>query len=184
MRGIRDWGGRFVIPIPTLRGDRMIFTATARCRRRASSSRSELEDERGFFARSFCAREFAGARSEPARRAVQHLLQPAEGNAARPALSASAARRGEARPLHARARSTTSSSTCGPTRRRFRRHVGVELSARNRRMLYVPEGFAHGFQTLEDDTEVFYQMSAPSSPMPPAACAGTIRPSASRGRSR
>lgn len=41
----------------------------------------------------------------------------------------------------------------------FRQWTGVELSAENRRMLYVPEGFAHGFQTLEDDTEVFYQMS-------------------------
>lgn len=35
----------------------------------------------------------------------------------------------------------------------------VELSADNYKMLYVPEGFAHGFQTLEDDTVVFYQMS-------------------------
>ena len=33
------------------------------------------------------------------------------------------------------------------------------LSICNRRMLYVPEGLAHGFQTLEDETEVFYQMS-------------------------
>jgi dTDP-4-dehydrorhamnose 3,5-epimerase len=41
----------------------------------------------------------------------------------------------------------------------FRGHFGTVLSAKNRRMLYVPEGFAHGFQTLEDDTEVFYQMS-------------------------
>jgi dTDP-4-dehydrorhamnose 3,5-epimerase len=41
----------------------------------------------------------------------------------------------------------------------FRQWVGIELSARNRRMLYVPEGFAHGFQTLEDNSEVFYQMS-------------------------
>jgi dTDP-4-dehydrorhamnose 3,5-epimerase len=41
----------------------------------------------------------------------------------------------------------------------FMRHVGVVLSAENRRMLYVPEGFAHGFQTLEDNSEVFYQMS-------------------------
>ena len=37
---------------------------------------------------------------------------------------------------------------------------GVELSASNLRMLFVPVGLAHGFQTLEDDTEVLYQMSA------------------------
>ena len=35
----------------------------------------------------------------------------------------------------------------------------AELTAANRSMLYVPEGFAHGFQTLADDSEVFYQMS-------------------------
>jgi dTDP-4-dehydrorhamnose 3,5-epimerase len=35
----------------------------------------------------------------------------------------------------------------------------VELTAANRKQLYVPEGFAHGFQTLEDDSEVFYQIS-------------------------
>jgi len=38
------------------------------------------------------------------------------------------------------------------------RWVAVELSEGNSRMLYVPEGFAHGFQTLADDAEVFYQM--------------------------
>jgi dTDP-4-dehydrorhamnose 3,5-epimerase len=37
--------------------------------------------------------------------------------------------------------------------------TGIELSARNGRLLYVPEGMAHGFQTLEDDSEVLYQMS-------------------------
>jgi dTDP-4-dehydrorhamnose 3,5-epimerase len=41
----------------------------------------------------------------------------------------------------------------------FGRHVGFVLSDTNRRMLYVPEGFAHGFQTLEDVSEVTYQMS-------------------------
>lgn len=38
--------------------------------------------------------------------------------------------------------------------------IGVELTAANYRMLYVPAGFAHGFQTLEDNTEVVYQVSA------------------------
>lgn len=42
--------------------------------------------------------------------------------------------------------------------------VGVVLSASNRRALYIPEGFAHGFQTLADDAEVFYQMSVPFEP--------------------
>ena len=36
---------------------------------------------------------------------------------------------------------------------------GIELSETNHKMVYVPKGFAHGFQTLEDNTEVFYQMS-------------------------
>jgi dTDP-4-dehydrorhamnose 3,5-epimerase len=41
----------------------------------------------------------------------------------------------------------------------FKEHFGVELSADNGKALYVPEDFAHGFQTLEDNTEVFYQIS-------------------------
>ena len=41
----------------------------------------------------------------------------------------------------------------------FKQWIGEELTAENRRMLYVPEGFAHGFQTLADNTEVFYQVS-------------------------
>jgi dTDP-4-dehydrorhamnose 3,5-epimerase len=39
------------------------------------------------------------------------------------------------------------------------RWVAAELNADNHRMLYIPEGFAHGYQTLADDTEIFYQMS-------------------------
>ncbi len=41
----------------------------------------------------------------------------------------------------------------------FKQWLSTELTAENHRALYVPEGFAHGFQTLCDDTEVFYQMS-------------------------
>jgi len=41
----------------------------------------------------------------------------------------------------------------------YKSWVGVTLSAANRQMLYIPEGCAHGFLTLEDNTEVFYQMS-------------------------
>ena len=42
----------------------------------------------------------------------------------------------------------------------YKQWVAVELTADNHRMLYVPEGCAHGFQTLEDDGEVFYLVSA------------------------
>jgi len=41
----------------------------------------------------------------------------------------------------------------------FKQHLGVDLDADNRLSLYIPKGLAHGFQSLEDDTEVFYQMS-------------------------
>lgn len=41
----------------------------------------------------------------------------------------------------------------------FKQWVAVELSADGRRMLYIPEGFAHGFQTVENNSEVFCQMS-------------------------
>jgi len=41
----------------------------------------------------------------------------------------------------------------------YSRWEGFEISENNYKMLYIPKGFAHGFQTLEDDTEVFYQIS-------------------------
>ena len=46
----------------------------------------------------------------------------------------------------------------------FKQWIAVELSAANHRMLYVPEDFAHGFQTLEDNSEVFYHMSEAYAP--------------------
>ncbi|VXC98093.1 hypothetical protein SPHINGOT1_270095 [Sphingomonas sp. T1] len=46
----------------------------------------------------------------------------------------------------------------------YLRHEAFELSADNRRQLYVPPGFAHSFQTLADDIEVTYLVSAPYTP--------------------
>jgi len=46
----------------------------------------------------------------------------------------------------------------------FGQWTGVELSAENRRMFWVPEGFAHGFLTLEDDTDFLYKCTAPYAP--------------------
>ena len=53
----------------------------------------------------------------------------------------------------------------------FKQWFSVELTLENRKMLYIPEGFAHGFITLEDNTEVFYQMSEFYAP----ECAGGVR---------
>lgn len=46
----------------------------------------------------------------------------------------------------------------------FGQWVGVELSGENKRMFWVPEGFAHGFLTLEDDTDFLYKCTAPYAP--------------------
>ena len=46
-----------------------------------------------------------------------------------------------------------------PQSKTFLEWVAVELTPENGRSLYIPQGFAHGFQTLENETEIFYQMS-------------------------
>jgi dTDP-4-dehydrorhamnose 3,5-epimerase len=116
------------------------------------------QDERGFFARSFCRREFEAHGLDPA------LVQ----------CNISYNRRsGTLRGMHFQRppfeETKVVRCTSGaifdvivdlrPDSRTFMRHVAVELTAENRRQLYVPKGFAHGFQTLTDDSEVFYQMS-------------------------
>jgi dTDP-4-dehydrorhamnose 3,5-epimerase len=117
-----------------------------------------IEDERGFFARSWCVREFE-----------EHGLNP---NLVQCNVSFNK-KNGTLRGMHYQAPPHEEAKlvrcTKGalydviidlrPDSRTCRQWLGVELTAENRRALYIPEGFAHGFQTLEDDTEVLYQMS-------------------------
>lgn len=117
------------------------------------------EDPRGFFARTWCEREFA------ARGLVTHFVQH---NVSR---SRSA---GTLRGMHYQvaphAEVKVIRCTRGtiydvildlrPNSPTYCRWYGVELSAANYRMLYVPTGFAHGFLSHEDDSEVAYQVSA------------------------
>ena len=116
------------------------------------------EDSRGLFARTYCAREFR----------EQGLV-----NSFVQCNTSWNTRKGTVRGLHYQlppssevklVRCTTGAlwdvvvdlRLGSPT---YLQHMGVELTARNRRALYIPEMIAHGFQTLEDGTEVFYQMS-------------------------
>jgi dTDP-4-dehydrorhamnose 3,5-epimerase len=46
----------------------------------------------------------------------------------------------------------------------YLRHVAIELSAKNQRGIYIPERFAHGYQTLEDDTDTIYMMGESYTP--------------------
>jgi dTDP-4-dehydrorhamnose 3,5-epimerase len=118
-----------------------------------------LRDERGFFARTWCQREFAEHGCEEA------LAQ---------ANLAYTAHRGTLRGLHFQLAPHQEAKLVRAIRgaiyvvaldlrhdsATYRRWYAAELSADNRRMLYVPRGCAQGYQTLADDTEVFYQMSA------------------------
>lgn len=117
------------------------------------------EDERGFFARTWCQREFEAQGLKTAW--VQSNLSFNR-------------KKGTLRGMHYQAVPYAEAKLVRCTRgaiydviidlRRdsptFKQWFAVELTADNRRMLFIPEGLAHGFQTLENDTEVFYQMSA------------------------
>jgi dTDP-4-dehydrorhamnose 3,5-epimerase len=122
-----------------------------------------LEDARGFFARTWCGREFE------ARGLVTRVAQCS---------TSFNKKKGTLRGMHYQVPpfAETKIVRCvrgsmydaivdlrrgSPT---FTQHFTVVLTAANRTMLYVPAGFAHGFQTLEDDTEVFYQISEFYSP--------------------
>lgn len=117
-----------------------------------------IQDERGFFARSWCQKEF-----------TERGLNP---NLVQCNISFNL-KKGTLRGMHCQAKPYEEAKlvrcTMGaiydviidirPESLTFKQWVAVELKAENRKMLYIPEGFAHGFQTLVDNTEVFYQMS-------------------------
>jgi dTDP-4-dehydrorhamnose 3,5-epimerase len=117
-----------------------------------------MADERGFFARTWCQREFETQGLNP--RLVQCSVS-------------FNTRKGTLRGIHYQAVPCPETKLVRCTRgaiydvvidlRRqsptFRHWIGIDLTASNRHMLYIPEGCAHGFLTLEAETEVFYQMS-------------------------
>lgn len=116
-------------------------------------------DERGFFARTWCRHEFEEHGLDPA--VVQCNLSHNP-------------RRGTLRglhwqtPPHAEVKLVRCSRGAiwdvmvdlRPDSATYTRHFGAELTEENGRALYIPEGFAHGFVTLVDDSDVVYQMSA------------------------
>jgi dTDP-4-dehydrorhamnose 3,5-epimerase len=116
-------------------------------------------DERGFFARTFCVKEFAAQGLET--RFSQHSLSF---NAARGTLRGmhfQAQPYGEVKVVEcARGAIWDVIIDLRSRSRTFGQWRGFELNADNRRQLYIPEGFAHGFQTLSDDSEVRYLISA------------------------
>lgn len=116
-------------------------------------------DERGFFARVFCVEEFAAYNLPTGIKQANISHNRYAGTL-----------RGMHYQLAPYAEAKLVSCTRGaiydviidlrPDSVTFRRWIGVDLSADNRHLLFVPEGFAHGFQTLTDDSEVSYQMFA------------------------
>jgi dTDP-4-dehydrorhamnose 3,5-epimerase len=121
------------------------------------------QDERGFFARSFDQQEFADAGLEPIVEQANVSFNVKAGTLRgmhlqiAPAPEAKLVRctRGAIVDVVVDLRAGS------PT---FLQHVAVELTAENRRALYVPPFFAHGYQTLVDDTEVVYQVSGRYTP--------------------
>jgi dTDP-4-dehydrorhamnose 3,5-epimerase len=122
-----------------------------------------FDDARGFFARTYCAREFA-ERGLDARVAQANLSY----NDRRGTLRGMHYQR----PPHAEAKLVRCTRGAihdviidlRPASKTFRSHFAVRLDEDNRTLLYVPEGFAHGYLTLADRTEVAYQMSVPYAP--------------------
>ena len=118
----------------------------------------QVSDSRGFFARSWCQQEFIDLGLNP--NLVQSNISFNTKKATLRGMHYQAKPHEEAKLV----RCTRGSIydviiDIRPDSATFKSWFAIELSAENRKALYIPEGFAHGFQTLADDTEVFYQMS-------------------------
>jgi dTDP-4-dehydrorhamnose 3,5-epimerase len=136
----------------------MIYFREAKLKGACVIEPERFEDARGFFARSFSQTEFEahGLRSQFEEAGIsfnlrKHTLRGMHWQAP-PDAQAKLVRctRGAIYDVIIDLRSGS------PT---YKQWLAQELTAQNRLMLYIPEGFAHGFQTLTDETEVFYQMS-------------------------
>jgi dTDP-4-dehydrorhamnose 3,5-epimerase len=118
----------------------------------------QLGDARGFFARTWCQREFATRGLDAKLVQCNISFNHATGTV-----------RGMHYQVAPYAEAKLVRCTMGaiydviidlrPESPTFTQWIAVELTAENRRMCYIPKGFAHGFQTLRDNTEVLYQMS-------------------------
>jgi dTDP-4-dehydrorhamnose 3,5-epimerase len=116
------------------------------------------EDERGFFARTWCADEFSRLGLDTALAQTSVSFNKLRGTLR--GMHWQEEPFGEVKVVRCTAGAVYDVVVdLRPDSPTFHRWIGVELSACNRRMLYIPKNFAHGFQTLEDNTEMFYQMS-------------------------
>lgn len=122
-----------------------------------------MSDERGFFARSFCAREFEEHGLSPS------VVQTNTSYNAKAGTLRGMHYQNEVAPEPKLVRCVRGALydvivDMRPGSPTYAQHFGVELSAENRTMLYVPALFAHGFQTLVDDTEAIYQVGGHYTP--------------------
>lgn len=117
-----------------------------------------ISDERGFFARTYCRNEFADKGLNP--NLVQCNISYNKAGGTLRGMHYQKAPYSEAKLVRCtRGGIYDVVIDLRPDSGTFTRWFGAELTADNRKALYVPEGFAHGFITLQDDTEVLYQMS-------------------------
>jgi dTDP-4-dehydrorhamnose 3,5-epimerase len=119
-----------------------------------------FDDERGFFARSWSQTEFAERGIDV--RVSEHNISLSHRAGTVRGMHFQAAPFGQAKLVRCTAGAIFDCIIdLRPTSSTFRQWVAVELSAANHLALYIPVDFAHGFQTLEDECEVLYQMTTP-----------------------